>query len=341
MAGKVTIQKGEKITNFGFEWIKLAVTNPKTNWSAVAGATLTADLISPGSTSDLWMEGDWTGTVNPDGAQALSGARYTATSDIAAAGTYDFAIYARKLVGGTIAVRFRVLRDAAVVATTTVTLTNTRQRISLTGVNLATLGTNRYIELVTDVASAGAFVIDGLHAVLTKHAIARDFDAGGTTIPLINAHYEPADRLIASVLQSEPGILFVKGDGTFAFRDKNSRPATAKPRAVLGDGDGLLAFGTLEWDRDPADRYDRVEVRSRGTPIINSLSQAVAWELSPLPVNASWVGLSEVTETPDGDYLLIERDNRTGDFGALKTLVKVDRRAGADGLVNRAEKSVY
>jgi hypothetical protein len=38
---------------------------------------------------------------------------------------------------------------------------------------------------------------------------------------------------------------------------------------------------------------------------------------------------------------VIERDNRTGDFGELKTLVKVNRHAAADRLISQAEKSVY
>jgi DNA-binding beta-propeller fold protein YncE len=67
----------------------------------------------------------------------------------------------------------------------------------------------------------------------------------------------------------------------------------------------------------------------------------VAWELALKPVNAAWVGLSEITEAPGGDYVLIERDNLSGDFGELKTLVKIDPHAAADGLVAQDEKAVY
>lgn len=68
----------------------------------------------------------------------------------------------------------------------------------------------------------------------------------------------------------------------------------------------------------------------------------VAWELAPKPANATWVGLSEITEVPGtDDFVLIERDNRTGDFAALKTLVKIDRDAAADRLITNAEKSTY
>ncbi len=66
----------------------------------------------------------------------------------------------------------------------------------------------------------------------------------------------------------------------------------------------------------------------------------IAWELAPLPENASWVGLSEISRTPRGDYVLIERDNRSGDFAALKTLVKIDRRDARDGLISVADKQV-
>lgn len=66
----------------------------------------------------------------------------------------------------------------------------------------------------------------------------------------------------------------------------------------------------------------------------------VRWQLAPKPANASWVGLSEITLV-DGGWILIERDNRTGDFGALKTLAKVDFAAAADGAFANSEKSVY
>jgi hypothetical protein len=65
----------------------------------------------------------------------------------------------------------------------------------------------------------------------------------------------------------------------------------------------------------------------------------VAWELAPVPANASWSGLSEITRTEDGDYVIIERDNRTGDFAELKTLVKVSGDDLADG-ITADEKSV-
>jgi hypothetical protein len=44
---------------------------------------------------------------------------------------------------------------------------------------------------------------------------------------------------------------------------------------------------------------------------------------------------------PWGTYVLIERDNRTGDFGAVKTLVKVAADDAADGLIAHSEKSRF
>jgi hypothetical protein len=67
----------------------------------------------------------------------------------------------------------------------------------------------------------------------------------------------------------------------------------------------------------------------------------IAWELTAKPADAAWVGLSEITATPDGDYLLIERDNLTGDFGRIKTIVKVDRRSASDGLIGQDEKAIF
>ncbi len=95
------------------------------------------------------------------------------------------------------------------------------------------------------------------------------------------------------------------------------------------DAGGLNASGepnrTRIWIYDPkTDAWDHI-----------------AWELAPKPANATWVGLSEITEVPGGDYILIERDNRTGDFAVLKTLVKIDRHAAADKLISNSEKAVY
>jgi hypothetical protein len=69
----------------------------------------------------------------------------------------------------------------------------------------------------------------------------------------------------------------------------------------------------------------------------------VSWELAPKPENAAWVGLSEITEVPGtDDYIVIERDNRTGDFAVLKTLVKFDwSDATGDGIVADGEKRTY
>jgi hypothetical protein len=114
--------------------------------------------------------------------------------------------------------------------------------------------------------------------------------------------------------------------------DYTATPATVAPRNcedLDDDGGGLNASGQPNWTRlwiyDPAaNTWDHV-----------------FWELAPKPANASWVGLSEITETPEGDYILIERDNLTGDFAQLKTLVNIPRRALLDDVVGSGEKSVY
>ena len=45
------------------------------------------------------------------------------------------------------------------------------------------------------------------------------------------------------------------------------------------------------------------------------------WQLEPKPVNAAWVGLSG-SPGPDG-WILIHRDNLTGDFGVFKKLARL------------------
>ncbi|WP_157633690.1 esterase-like activity of phytase family protein [Thioflavicoccus mobilis] len=67
----------------------------------------------------------------------------------------------------------------------------------------------------------------------------------------------------------------------------------------------------------------------------------IGWELADLPEHASWVGLSEIARAPGGAYVLIERDNRTGDFAELKTLVKVRALNALNGLISNDEKRVY
>jgi hypothetical protein len=67
----------------------------------------------------------------------------------------------------------------------------------------------------------------------------------------------------------------------------------------------------------------------------------VAWELAPLQPLAAWTGLSEITMLQDGGLVLVERDNLTGDFAALKTLVRVLSGAGTDGVISATEKATY
>lgn len=66
----------------------------------------------------------------------------------------------------------------------------------------------------------------------------------------------------------------------------------------------------------------------------------VSWELADEPANAAWVGLSEITKVPGG-YVVLERDNRTGDFAELKTLVNFSGHAADDGWIHQSEKHVY
>jgi DNA-binding beta-propeller fold protein YncE len=62
--------------------------------------------------------------------------------------------------------------------------------------------------------------------------------------------------------------------------------------------------------------------------------------LESVPSDASWVGLSEITRV-EGGFVVIERDNRSGDFGQIKRLVYFSDRALKDRIVTRSEKKVY
>ncbi len=89
-----------------------------------------------------------------------------------------------------------------------------------------------------------------------------------------------------------------------------------------GSAEGEVGV-TKIWTYDPAgDRWASTE-----------------YELDPRPANASWVGLSEITYV-DGTVVLIERDNRTGDWATIKTLTRVDVAAFADGIITSGEQAV-
>lgn len=54
----------------------------------------------------------------------------------------------------------------------------------------------------------------------------------------------------------------------------------------------------------------------------------IPYLLAEVPALAAWVGLSEIVALPGDDLALIERDNRTGDWAELKTLVRWDAETG-------------
>lgn len=125
------------------------------------------------------------------------------------------------------------------------------------------------------------------------------------------------------------------GDGTYRLYVAQQRGwnyTTAGCEDLDDDGGGIVGNEPLQsriWIYDPfanagAGSWD-----------------AIAWQLAAKPANASWVGLSEITRTPWGDFILIERDNRTGDITELKTLVMVSAAALADGIVTAGEKRVF
>jgi DNA-binding beta-propeller fold protein YncE len=98
-----------------------------------------------------------------------------------------------------------------------------------------------------------------------------------------------------------------------------------------------------EWlDDDPSD-VDTAEPRqSRIWTYDPTTGQwgGFGYALEELPEHGSWVGLSEISAVKGG-YIVIERDNRTGDFAELKTLVYFSDRAIRDGLVTADEKRVF
>ncbi|MBL8138944.1 MAG: esterase-like activity of phytase family protein [Acidobacteria bacterium] len=75
---------------------------------------------------------------------------------------------------------------------------------------------------------------------------------------------------------------------------------------------------------------------------------SVTYTFQEKPVDAAWIGLSEITYTPGG-WMLIERDNLTGSFDSpdgaetpngYKTLVRVPLEPGGDNAYTRDEKQI-
>jgi hypothetical protein len=274
--------------SWGFEWTRLASAPllPTEGWS-VLGAGDAA--IEEGFGSDVVFEGDWRLSAITANVASGEGVRYDATTDLAATGDYDAAVYARSATS-TVEVKFRIMRDAVEVASKTVTLTTAWQRIPLP-FTLASLGTNRYFDVLTTTTTNIDFMVDDLHFVKRVDFIPRSIDAGGQSPEIVAAFEEPAGSIIFDVLDSEPGRIYVEakslanGDRV-VFHDGDSRPAAPAPRLVLGDGDGLLPFALrqgLGISFDAADRVDSVTVTSRGTPVVEAISAAkmTIWQLSP------------------------------------------------------------
>ncbi len=277
--------EGELITNWGVEFTELSGGN-SAGYSAVgSGVVLALNRITNSGIDLNVFEGDWSLEIRPNGA-VNDGIRYDATTDIAATGDYRIVWYARaKSVS--IPIKFRFLRDAVVEESKSFTLTTTWQRFEI-DVSFSTLGTNRYIEMVNGLLRSDDFELDDLHAVKKMNAIDRDFDIGQAAILNFNAYEEPAGPVIADLIESEPGILFVKaktlalGD-ELAYRGEDSRDlvATQIPRVVFGDGDGLLFFAEgLKLTHRAVDRIRRVEVTSRGALVLGSASTTL-WGMSP------------------------------------------------------------
>jgi hypothetical protein len=107
------------------------------------------------------------------------------------------------------------------------------------------------------------------------------------------------------------------------------------------DGYRVLVAQQLPWTYTSDRCSDRDDARGmtrlwRYNPA-NQRWDSIAYELQATPENASWVGLSEIRRAPDGAYLLIERDNRTGAYAAVKHLVRVPASALRDGRIKAGE----
>ena len=109
-------------------------------------------------------------------------------------------------------------------------------------------------------------------------------------------------------------------------------------------------------DDDPADagsiaepNQTRIWVFDPSVASHDAAWSSVSYQFQPKPVDAAWIGLSEITYTSSG-WILIERDNLTGSFDSpdgaetrngYKTLVRVPLAPGSDNHYMRDEKDIY
>lgn len=288
----VDVAEGELISNPGIEWTA-ATANPRAGYTPYGTASLYPTEIPLTGEEALFLEGDWVLLVY--GVYGIkSGVSYDATADIASVGKYRIVWSARVYPGYPdimVELRLRTANPNAIIASTTVTLTQSWQRIELDA-DLTTLGTNRYIDmLLANTGSDRYWLVDALHAVPFAQTISRDFDAGAATLHLVTAYHEALGAVMADVAESEPGLLFVRGGdladgGKLAFRDRNSRPSTAIPRATFGDGGGLRQFGEgLGVPFLGADRVASVTVTSRGSYSLGG--GGIVWEMAPVRTTAT------------------------------------------------------
>ncbi|NNL87200.1 MAG: esterase-like activity of phytase family protein [Myxococcales bacterium] len=88
--------------------------------------------------------------------------------------------------------------------------------------------------------------------------------------------------------------------------------------AVTHDGEFAYVVIQREWDDDPTGwvKIGRYE----------TATGAWAFVRYPLdtPPAGGWVGLSEITRLPDGDFAIIERDNQLGSSALVKKIYRVD-----------------
>ena len=142
----------------------------------------------------------------------------------------------------------------------------------------------------------------------------------------------PRARTLGSGFEGSTVLRRPGGGATVSRSPSSVAGTTRRPacEALDDDGGGLNAIGEPNWTRiwiyDPQTGAT-VEPCRLGTC-------AAAAERGV----GRAVGDHRV---PEDGCILIERDNLTGDFAVLKTLVKSPRHAGADGLITSGEKSVY
>lgn len=209
------MEAGEIISNPGAE-------TDTTNWAAMGSATVTRET----TTADIF-EGDASVKADTDGAATGEGVAYNLKAEelTDATAAWMYGVFVKGPNGATL--KLSVWGDV------TGEFIGSIQNITCDGAwhyyrggTLTYDPTDSQIEFRVQTRSSAQdinFYVDSLHFVPYANRIDRSLDTGLTTLNRVAFGEERADVALRKVVDSEPGLMWVDGQGQFVFKNRNSQ----------------------------------------------------------------------------------------------------------------------